>query len=84
MEREISVAVPSDSSSLTLVFDASLGKTKDLVATLVSCCGLCVIQIHVRPFSVFSTNRVDSGSKAAVGSNIIFCLVTPPCFCHGN
>jgi hypothetical protein len=40
-----------------------------------------VIQIQVRPFSVFSTNKVDSGSNAEVGSmmryqlSVFFCYI---------
>lgn len=78
MDKEISVAVPSESSSLwpplalPLLLCASRGKTKLRVATLSCCCGLCVIQIQVLPFNVFSTNKVDSGSNAEVGSILPF------------
>lgn len=61
---DISVA----SSSVSDLLNASRGKTRESVATRASCSGLCVIQIQVRPFNVLSTNNVDSGSRAEVGS----------------
>lgn len=56
------------SSSLRCGNKANRGKYNVLVAKRVSCCGLWVIRMHVRPFSDFSTSKVDSGSKAEVGS----------------
>lgn len=67
----ISAAVLSEiesSSSKDLLLPYKRFNVNVLVATRASCSGLCVIQMHVFVFSVFSTRSVDSGSNADVGS----------------